>query len=200
MTTSSRPSPFSRTTTDRGSASADGVGGDPLGRHRIGIALSLNAPNDEVRAAIMPVNRKWDMAELRETLLAWPRFGGNKVCIEYVLIPGVNDAPQHVAELSEFLAPFKTADNGKPFAVLNLIPYNPRRNSPWPAPDESEVERFLGALIAAGVFAKRRRTKGRTMMGACGQLGSEAIRGRKLVQVGVASSADMGAAAGVAQS
>jgi 23S rRNA (adenine2503-C2)-methyltransferase len=70
----------------------------------------------------------------------------------------------------------------KPRALINLIPYNPRRNSPWPAPREEDVDTFLNALIAAGVFAKRRRTKGRTLMGACGQLGAAHIRGRKLVE------------------
>ena len=69
-------------------------------------------------------------------------------------------------------------------AILNLIPYNPRRNSPWPAPTEERVDEFLGWLMEEGVFAKRRRTKGRAMMGACGQLGSEAIRKRQLVKPG----------------
>jgi len=151
------------------------------GWHRLNVALSLNAPNDAVRAAIMPVNRRWGMADLQEVLLDWPRFAGNKLCIEYVLIPGVNDAPGHVAELAAWLLPFKTADRGKPRALLNLIPYNPRRDSPWPAPTEAAVDAFLAALIEAGVFAKRRRTKGRASMAACGQLGSEHIRARRLV-------------------
>jgi 23S rRNA (adenine2503-C2)-methyltransferase len=69
--------------------------------------------------------------------------------------------------------------------LLNLIPYNPRRNSPWPAPKEEDVDAFLGWLGEEGVYAKRRRTKGRQMMGACGQLGSESIRNRKFVQVRV---------------
>ncbi|HYE62268.1 MAG TPA: 23S rRNA (adenine(2503)-C(2))-methyltransferase RlmN [Phycisphaerales bacterium] len=151
------------------------------GWHRLNIALSLNAPNDEVRAQIMPINKSWNMADLQQVLLDWPRFAGNKLCIEYVLIPGVNDRPEHVEQLAAWLLPFKTADRGKPRALLNLIPYNPRRNSPWPAPTEEHVEQFLQALINAGIFAKRRRTKGRQMMGACGQLGAAHIRARKLV-------------------
>ena len=70
-----------------------------------------------------------------------------------------------------------------PRVLLNLIPYNPRRNSPWPAPEEPAVDEFLKWLGEEGVYAKRRRTKGRTLMGACGQLGSEAIRGRKFVEI-----------------
>jgi 23S rRNA (adenine2503-C2)-methyltransferase len=71
--------------------------------------------------------------------------------------------------------------------MINLIPYNPRRNSPWPAPTEDEIEAFLGGLIRRGVFAKRRRTKGRSMMGACGQLGNEHIRGRKPVSLTISA-------------
>jgi 23S rRNA (adenine2503-C2)-methyltransferase len=152
------------------------------GWHRLNLALSLNAPNDEVRAQIMPINRTWSMKDLQQALLEWPRYAGNKLCIEYVLIPGVNDRPEHIEQVAEWMRPFKTADRGKPRALLNLIPYNPRRDSPWPAPSEEQVEWFLNGLIAAGVFAKRRRTKGRAMMGACGQLGSAHIRNRRFVQ------------------
>ena len=128
----------------------------------------------------MPINRKWKIADLKAELMAWPRFAGNKICIEYVLIPGVNDSESHLAELAEFMDGFRE-ERGKPRGVLNLIPYNPRRNSPWPAPDESRVAWFLQGLIDRGIFAKRRRTKGRQMMGACGQLGSEHIRQRRLI-------------------
>jgi 23S rRNA (adenine2503-C2)-methyltransferase len=159
------------------------------GWHRLGLALSLNASNDAVRSSIMPINRKWKMAELQEALLAWPRRSGNKVCIEYVLIPGVNDSREHAKEIAEFLTPFGLLTKGRiagtvVMAILNLIPYNPRRNSPWPAPTEERVDEFLAWLMAEGVFAKRRRTKGRAMMGACGQLGSEDVRKRQLVPPG----------------
>jgi 23S rRNA (adenine2503-C2)-methyltransferase len=165
------------------------------GWHRLGLALSLNAPNDTDRSSIMPVNRKWNLAALQAALLAWARNpgakkSGNKVCVEYVLIPGVNDTPTHADQIASFIAPFGLCDSGKVrgqdlLAVLNLIPYNPRRNSPWPAPSEAQVSEFIDWLIARGVFVKRRRTKGRDMMGACGQLGSEHIRKRKIAQLTV---------------
>lgn len=145
------------------------------GWHRLNLAVSVNAPNDEVRSAIMPINRAMPMGALRDVLMAWPKYGGGKICIEYVLIPGVNDAPGHARELAQWVRPLP--------ACVNLIPYNPRRDSPWPAPEESRVAEFLGWLTDAGAYAKRRRTKGRQLMGACGQLGSERIRGRKLVQL-----------------
>lgn len=162
------------------------------GWHRLGLALSLNAPNDADRSAIMPLNRKWPLASLQEALLAWPQRSGNKVCIEYVLIPGVNDSPTHAAQIADFFRPFGLLAEGRIagrpiMAVLNLIPYNPRRNSPWPAPSEHAVDAFLQSLIDLGVFAKRRRTKGRTMMGACGQLGSEAIRKRRPVDLTISA-------------
>ncbi|MCE7973591.1 MAG: 23S rRNA (adenine(2503)-C(2))-methyltransferase RlmN [Leptolyngbya sp. PLA1] len=162
------------------------------GWHRLGLALSLNAPNDTDRSAIMPLNRKWPLASLQEALLAWPQRSGNKVCIEYVLIPGVNDSPAHATQIADFFRPFGLLAAGRIagqpiMAVLNLIPYNPRRNSPWPAPTEDAVDAFLQRLIELGVFAKRRRTKGRSMMGACGQLGSEAIRKRRPVDLTISA-------------
>jgi 23S rRNA (adenine2503-C2)-methyltransferase len=159
------------------------------GWHRLGIALSLNAPSDAVRDQIMPINRKWTLAELQTSLLAWPKFGGNKISFESVLIPGVNDSDEHAAMVGEFYAPFRAqhprglpeAGGATPRALVNLIPYNPRRESPWPAPTEERIERFMELLSAAGVYVKRRRTKGRKMMGACGQLGTAEIRRRQIV-------------------
>jgi 23S rRNA (adenine2503-C2)-methyltransferase len=165
------------------------------GWHRLGLALSLNAPNDADRSAIMPVNRKWNLKEVQEALVAWPEFAGNKICVEYVLIPTVNDREEHADQIAEFMRPLglhKTAreagTNHGLRGVLNLIPYNPRRNSPWPAPTEEHVAQFMQWLEDRGVFVKRRRTKGREMMGACGQLGSAEIRKRKHVDLTVAGS------------
>ena len=143
------------------------------GFHRLNLALSLNAPNDEIRTQIMPVNKAWPMARLKEALLAFPRYSQAAFCVEYVLIPGVNDRDEHCDEVCGFLREIRCS--------LNVIPYNPRRNSPWPAPDEREVERFIARAIANGQFTKRRGTKGRNVMAACGQLGNERIRNRKVV-------------------
>jgi 23S rRNA (adenine2503-C2)-methyltransferase len=161
--------------------------------HRLSLAISLNAPNDDVRSKLMPVNKRWKIAELQQELIDWPRFGGNKFCIEYVLIPGVNDQREHAAQIADFVRPLKSlvregasGDTGRDTrerAVINVIPYNPRRNSPWPAPTEERVSEFINWLIEERVFVKRRRTKGRDMMGACGQLGNEQIRARQLVSL-----------------
>ncbi|MBL9032011.1 MAG: 23S rRNA (adenine(2503)-C(2))-methyltransferase RlmN [Phycisphaerae bacterium] len=150
------------------------------GWHRLGLAVSINAPNDQIRSRIMPINRAMPMAALREALLAWPIFGAAKICLEYVLIPGVNDATEHARELASWARPLP--------ACINVIPYNPRRDSPWPAPDEASVDHFLGDLVAAGAYCKRRRTKGREMMGACGQLGNPQLRRPRLVRLGAPAS------------
>lgn len=158
------------------------------GWHRLNLAVSLNAPNDDVRSRIMPINRGMPMEALKRTLMAWPIYGGGKLCLEYVLIPGVNNLPGHAADVARFVADINaTSRNASPRCVINLIPYNPRRNSPWEAPTEAQVDSFMAELAALGVFVKRRRTKGRDLMGACGQLGSEHIRRRRFV--GLTSSA-----------
>lgn len=143
------------------------------GFHRLNLALSLNAPNDEIRSQIMPVNKAWPMARLKEALLAFPRYSQAAFCVEYVLIPGVNDRDEHCDEVCAFLRDVRCS--------LNIIPYNPRRNSPWPAPEEADVDRFIARAVANGQFTKRRGTKGRNVMAACGQLGNERIRNRRVV-------------------
>lgn len=139
-----------------------------LGWKRINLAVSLNAPNDDIRSLIMPINRVEPMAILRETLLAYPLRKCQFFMIEYVLIPGVNDAHDHARELVDYLRPVK--------CCLNVIPYNPRRESPWPAPREEDVIRFVQWVESAGQFVKRRITKGRDFMAACGQLGNRELK------------------------
>jgi 23S rRNA (adenine2503-C2)-methyltransferase len=138
------------------------------GFHRLRLAVSLNAPNDEIRSRIMPINRAEPMARLMEALRRWPCRDRSRILIEYVLIPGVNDEPQHADELCAFLRPLR--------CTVNVVPYNPRLDSPWPAPGEEHVQRFVDRIIAKGQFVKQRRTMGRSVMGACGQLGNRRLR------------------------
>lgn len=151
------------------------------GFRRINLAVSLNAPNDVVRSSIMPINRAEPMAQLREAMVSFPMRPRSALCVEYVLIPGVNDAPEHADEVCAFLRGIRCS--------LNIIPYNPRRDSPWRAPLEEEVHAFVGRCIAAGQFTKRRGTKGRSAMAACGQLGNAEIRARKRVAISVSADA-----------
>lgn len=144
------------------------------GFHKLRLAVSLNAPNDEVRSRIMPINRSMPMADLMTAMRGWPGPDRMPILIEYVLIPGVNDQPEHADEVSEYLEPLS--------CTVNVIPYNPRRGSPWPAPEESAVDRFVERVRARGRRVRRRRTMGRSVMAACGQLGNPAVGTRGLIQ------------------
>lgn len=142
---------------------------------KLRLAVSINAPNDEIRGRIMPINRATPMKPLMQAMLEWPTDGRQRVLIEYVIIPGVNDALEHADQLCEYLRPLK--------CTVNVIPYNPRRNSPWAAPTEASVRGFVQRVHERGQFVKRRQTLGRSVMAACGQLGNPEIRRRKLVAV-----------------
>jgi 23S rRNA (adenine2503-C2)-methyltransferase len=135
--------------------------------------VSVNAPNDSIRSRIMPINRAAPMDQLMAAMLDWQSRTERGILIEYVLIPGVNDRMEHADELCAYLKPL--------WCRVNVIPYNPRRDSPWPAPREDEVQQFVDRVIANGQFAKRRYTTGRSVMAACGQLGNASIRRRKFV-------------------
>jgi 23S rRNA (adenine2503-C2)-methyltransferase len=145
------------------------------GLRQLKLAISVNAPRDAVRSSIMPINRAEPMHVLRAAMERWLAAGLSSILVEYVLIPGVNDATTDAGQLADFLRGLS--------CKLNVIPYNPRRNSPWPAPSEERVKEFIAALRQRGLFVKRRRTLGRSVMAACGQLGNELIRRRKLVAV-----------------
>ena len=137
---------------------------------RLNLAVSINAPNDEIRSQIMPINRKDTMERLREALIEYPMRTCGHIMLEYVVIPGVNDRREHAVELAEYCRPIK--------GCVNVIPYNPRRDSPWPAPTPEHVTDFMGWLRDAGQYCKRRMTKGRDLMAACGQLGNRELARR----------------------
>ena len=129
------------------------------------LAISLNASNDAIRGAIMPVNHENTMDRLKKILFNYPRARGTTFFVEYVLIKGVNDADRYAKELAEYL-------NGLD-AKVNLIPYNPRRFSPFEAPDEDDIHRFHNALMEQQLFVRIRRSKGAAIRAACGQLGAQ---------------------------
>ncbi len=160
------------------------------GWRQLNLAVSINAPNDEIRSAIMPVNRSMPLSELIPILASWPKRKSAAICAEYVLIPEVNDQPAHAAELCTLMRPVR--------CCVNVIPYNPRRESPWRAPTDEEVWAFIRELERHGQFCKRRGTKGRDVMAACGQLGNEEIRNRRFVGVRSADGAALSTSGGLA--
>ena len=131
---------------------------------RLRLAISLNAPTDELRNRLMPVNKAMPLAELRRTLLAYPLARRGRFLIEYVLLRGVNDSPADARAVAAWC-------RGLP-CIVNLIPYNPQRDPAYEAPAESAVARFAAELRTHEVFVKRRLTHGRDLMSACGQLGN----------------------------
>jgi len=139
-----------------------------MGWRRLNLAVSLNAPNDEIRSRLMPINRTEPMAALREAIRAYPVRAGGHVLIEYVLLRGVNDRPEHARELAAYLHGLRTC--------VNLIPWNPCEGMVFETPSDAEVEEFQRILMAAGQLAFRRNTKGRSAMAACGQLGNADLR------------------------
>lgn len=134
---------------------------------KLNLALSLNASNDKIRGRIMPVNHKNSMDRLKGVLMGYPRARGTALFVEYVLIRGVNDEERYAEELADYLQGLDVK--------CNLIPYNPRRNSPFQAPSEEDVNRFHKALIEQRLFVRIRRSKGAAIQAACGQLGGTTL-------------------------
>ena len=131
------------------------------GWHRLGLAVSLNAPTDAIRETIMPINRRYALADIRSAIEQWPIYSSCKICFEYVLIPGVNDAPEHAVLMGDYMLGRGEWAGRPPLpGLVNLIPYNPRESSPWAAPEETRVDAFMAWLTETGVYTKRRRTKG----------------------------------------
>ena len=127
------------------------------------LAVSLNATAKSTRTAIMPVNRKWDLLELRAALERWPFEARERITIEYVMLAGINDADADVERLVAWL-------DGLPH-ILNLIPFNPHHAAPGlSASPRARVDAFAAALHAAGCRVTVRVNRGRDVAAACGQL------------------------------
>ena len=134
-----------------------------LGLPHLKLAVSLNAAEDRLRDWLMPINRRFPLARLKEALAAYPLGKEDAIMAAYVLIPGVNDRVEDARAVARFLAPLRSR--------INLIPFNPGSQTDYPAPGEEDIEAFARLLTDAGVFVCRRNTKGRDLMAACGQLG-----------------------------
>lgn len=129
---------------------------------RYNLAISLHAPNDELRNSLVPVNRKVGIAALLEAADRYFEVAGRRLTFEYVLLGGVNDSPGHATELSRLLA-------GK-CQLLNVIPYNPVEGLPWVTPTARALREFREVLERAGVNIQFRQRKGDQINAACGQL------------------------------
>lgn len=129
------------------------------------LAVSLHAPNQELRARIMPKAARWPLDELIETLADYPLKTRERITFEYLLLGGVNDSPEQARELARLVSRVK----GK----LNLIAYNPSEGDPYQAPSEASILAFEKVLWDKGITAILRKSKGQDIKAACGQLKSE---------------------------
>ena len=128
------------------------------------LAISLNASNNTVREAVMPITRKWPIEAVIEAARAMPRAPREKITFEYVLLGGVNDSIIHADEVVAL------ARRAGFSSKVNLIVWNPGPGIPYHQPPAEDVARFQQRLIARGVPAFIRRPRGRDIYAACGQL------------------------------
>ena len=136
------------------------------------LAISLNASDDETRDRIMPVNRRWKIADLMDAVKRFPARQGRRVTFEYVLMEGVNDTDADVARLAALL-------QGVP-AKVNLIQYNDNPGLGFHSTQDNRAQRFQAGLERAGVLALIRQNRGRDIAAACGQLANIAEAGQVL--------------------
>jgi len=129
----------------------------------VALAVSLHAPNDELRSELVPINRRHPIADLLAACWHYvEKQNARGVTFEYVMLDGVNDRPEHARQLAALL-------RGRP-AKVNLIPFNPFPGTRYRRSGEEAIVRFRDLLIRGGVIATIRRTRGDDIDAACGQL------------------------------
>jgi 23S rRNA (adenine2503-C2)-methyltransferase len=129
------------------------------------LAVSLHAPNHELRAKLVPLEKKYPLPELLEALRRFEDAGGRRITFEYVMIDGINDALPLATQLAGLARQFQ--------AHVNLIPFNPVAGTGWQPTPAARLHAFAAALESAGVNATVRESRGRDIAAACGQLRAE---------------------------
>ncbi|TQL69363.1 23S rRNA m(2)A-2503 methyltransferase [Nocardioides albertanoniae] len=130
------------------------------------LALSLHAPDDELRNELVPINTRFSVAETVEAAWNYARVTGRRVSIEYAMMRGINDQAWRADMLADVLNGY--GDWG--WVHVNLIPLNPTPGSKWTASDPADEREFVRRLEAKGISTTVRDTRGREIDGACGQL------------------------------
>ncbi|MFH0931455.1 MAG: 23S rRNA (adenine(2503)-C(2))-methyltransferase RlmN, partial [Candidatus Zixiibacteriota bacterium] len=129
---------------------------------RIKLALSLNAPDDELRKKLMPLTKKYPLSKVMEALKYYAEKTDTRITFEYVLIKDINDSKEQALELAKLV-------RGIP-CKINLIPYNPVKNCPFKKPDEDSLQAFRDILYPRAPAVTLRKSKGEDIQAACGQL------------------------------
>ncbi|MBU0725088.1 MAG: 23S rRNA (adenine(2503)-C(2))-methyltransferase RlmN [Alphaproteobacteria bacterium] len=143
--------------------------GEELG---VNLAVSLHAVTDEIRDQIVPLNRKYKIAELMQACRDYPGVSNaRRITFEYVMLKGINDSDQDAHALVKLL-------EGIP-AKVNLIPFNPWPDSPYECSSNTRIDRFSKILMAAGFASPVRKTRGQDILAACGQLKSASEKLKK---------------------
>lgn len=154
----------------------------------VALAVSLHAPDDELRSQLVPINRLHPIAELLEACWHYiDEQNGRSVTFEYVMLDGVNDSPAQARAVARLLA-------GHP-AKVNLIPFNPYHGTPFRRSSEAAIGQFRDLLLRGGVMATVRRTRGDDIDAACGQLVGR-VTDRTVVRLGSRAEAARTRAAG----
>jgi len=153
--------------------------GEELG---VNLAVSLHAVSDALRDEIVPLNRKYPIAELLAACRDYPGVhNARRITFEYVLLKGVNDSPADAREMARLLKDIP--------AKVNLIPFNPWPGAPYECPSPEAIERFARILFERGLTAPVRQPRGQDIMAACGQLKSASDRLKKVEREAAATEA-----------
>ena len=141
------------------------------------LAISLHAVRDDIRDVIVPINKKYPIAELMEACRTYPgASNARRITFEYVMLKGVNDSLADARALVKLVA-------GIP-AKINLIPFNAWPGAPYECSDWSQIEKFAEIVNRAGYASPVRTPRGRDIMAACGQLKSESVKERASARMG----------------
>jgi 23S rRNA (adenine2503-C2)-methyltransferase len=135
------------------------LAGEPLMPN---LAVSLHATTDEQRTALVPPNRKYPLASILEACRRFPLKKRSRITFEYVMLDGVNDAPEDARRLAKLLAGIKSK--------VNLIPLNPAPGIPYERPSDQRVDHFAQLLADRHITVSVRKSRGRDIRAACGQL------------------------------
>jgi 23S rRNA (adenine2503-C2)-methyltransferase len=135
----------------------------------VSLAVSLHAANDTLRTDLMPINKRYPLAELLAACERWiARKQRTSITFEYTLMDGINDQPVHARELIKLMRAFPTCK-------VNLIPFNPFPGTQYKRSPASAIQAFQTLLINAGVLTMLRRTRGDDIDAACGQLAGQVV-------------------------
>lgn len=127
------------------------------------LAVSLTAATDVLRSALMPVNRSWNLAALKDALLYYQQKTGDRITLEAAIMGGENSSVASASAMADWIHPLNVQ--------VNVIPWNPVPGLPYREPERGEAAAFEAELVRRGVNAIRRARRGRGVSGACGQLG-----------------------------